>query len=239
MLSCKKEHKKDRDLPSKSLPVSHNEVCSRNRTVHTAPYETMIAILMYIYKSFDRPFDQERYDDLIRSLAASIRSELVCPFCREGGRQGHFIHWGHYERTVSAGCEEKMTASLQRICCTDCEHTHSLFPESIVPFSFFPVQLQIDVIQSYLDGSKESLQELFMKHIDQGSARNIFRRFIREWKDRLREAGASIRSPMGEITEKCADSFHRQFMQTRDVPVFWYGSLRQKVPDLPKTTGPV
>ncbi|MGX8686623.1 MAG: DUF6431 domain-containing protein [bacterium] len=199
----------------------------------------MIAIFMDVYKSFDRPFDQKRYDDLIRALAVSIRSDLVCPFCREEGRQGHFIRWGSHERILSAGCEEKMKARFQRIRCTDCGHTHALFPESIIPFSSFPAQLQTDIIQSYLDGSESSLRELMRTAISQGSAGNVIRRFIREWKDRLRQTGASIRSPLGEITEKCISSFRLQFMQAGAVPVFWYGRLLQKVPDLQRTTGPV
>ncbi len=199
----------------------------------------MIAILMGIFKSFKAPFDQERYDGTIREMARSVLRELVCPFCREEGRQGHFIRWGSYKRGVGTEGGTRMKARIQRIRCTDCRHTHALFPESLIPCSSFPAELQIKVIQSYLDGDRRSLQELMDHYISQGAAGTIFRRFIREWKDRLRETGTSIGSPVGEITEKCASSFHRQFMQAGNVPVFWYGSLRQKVPDLLKTTAAV
>ena len=103
-------------------------------------------------------------------MARSVLRELVCPFCREEGRQGHFIRWGSYKRGVGTEGGTRMKARIQRIRCTDCRHTHALFPESLIPCSSFPAELQIKVIQSYLDGDRRSLQEL-MDHSTASSCR--------------------------------------------------------------------
>ena len=211
----------------------------------------MITTAVNIFKSFEETFDTEtfkkRYSDLLELLKELLLTcSLICPFCREEGKQGHFILWGFYSRQISTGISGTALVRVQRIRCTCCRHTHAILPGETVPYSSFPAELQIRLIQARLDGDDASRDDLLEKYFsrDDDDEHLIWQRFKKKWRERSRKAGASMDSPVSVITEKCVTLLRQQFMQAGPAPVFLLEALAAedalKIPlrDLPRQHGP-
>lgn len=193
----------------------------------------MITTAVSIFKSFEETFDtdtfRKRYGEFLELLHGLLSSGLlICPFCREEGGTGHFIFWGWYSRRIETGGDGTGRVRIRRIRCSCCRHTHALLPEETVPYSAFPAELQIRLVQAYLDNDEEARDALLEKYMnkDGDDHHRILQRFKKKWQELLRKAGAAIDDPLSVITEKCVTVLERQFMQTGPARAFLLESLK-------------
>jgi len=133
----------------------------------------MITTVLNLFKSFEETFVsskfQDIYDDFIDLilLPLILKDQLICPFCREEGRSGHFTLWSVYSRLIRTGTksndrngtetetdtdsEKTERIRIRRIRCTCCRHTHAILPELIVPYSSLPAGLHLKLVQAVLE----------------------------------------------------------------------------------------
>ena len=206
----------------------------------------MITAAVNIFKTFEETFDtdtfRKRYGELLELLHGLLSSGLlICPFCSKEGKPGHFILWGTYTRSIITGSKSTDKVRIQRIRCKDCRHTHAILPEETVPYSAFPAELQIRLVQAYLDNDEEARDALLEKYIDKNSdaCHHIEQRYEKKWQELLRKAGASINDPLSVITEKCVTVLERQFMQTGPARIFLLERLKGSCPGPPRPTQPL
>ena len=206
----------------------------------------MITTKKKYFKSFDETFDiktfRERYEEYLEVIRELVHiGALICPFCSKEGKPGLFILWGTYIRSIITDSKITGKVRIQRIRCKDCRHTHAILPEETVPYSAFPAELQIRLVQAYLDNDEEARDALLEKYIDKDSdaCHHIEQRYEKKWQELLRKAGASINDPLSVITEKCVTVLEQQFMQTGPARVFLLERLKGSCPGPPRPTQPL
>ena len=218
-------------LASRSLSLSQQS--TEPSQDGTYPCNPMITTVLNLFKSFEETFDsskfQDIYDDFIDLilLPLILKDQLICPFCREEGRSGHFTLWSVYSRLIRTGrksndrngtepeSDSKKTERIRirRIRCTCCRHTHAILPELIVPYSSLPAGLHLKLVQAILEDKDKAAEDLRQEYCSERSEKRIRRLFLEKWKERLHKTGASLDSPISVITKKCVSAFREQFMQ--------------------------
>lgn len=181
----------------------------------------MITTVLNLFKSFEETFVsskfQKIYDDFIDLilLPLILKDQLICPFCREEGRSGHFTLWSVYSRLIRTETDSEKTERIRirRIRCTCCRHTHAILPELIVPYSSLPAGLHLKLVQAVLEDKDKAAEDLRQEYCSDRSEKRIRRLFLEKWKERLHKTGTSLDSPISVITKKCVSAFREQFMQ--------------------------
>ncbi|MEK6717567.1 MAG: hypothetical protein AAB253_06615 [candidate division NC10 bacterium] len=110
--------------------------------------------------------------------AVAWRAPSVCPYC-PGGRAGHWIRWGFYER-YAEGCREPHgRIRVQRFFCLIVERSFSLLPDSLLPYRFFTASHILRWLYA-LVVEKVALDAVARgERVARGTLRNLRRAFLR------------------------------------------------------------
>ena len=154
---------------------------------------------------------QKQYDELIESLDLSL---LRCPGCHHCGTVVH----AYYGRILKYR-QVVVELIVLRVKCCSCGKTHAILPDSIVPYSWIPLESTIEIINA---DSTVEINEILDTNsfIDLSDIRRVRRNFRNFWKERLKSSGLLIDS---DISRNCIDLFLRQFMQIRCTVCGSYG----------------
>lgn len=130
------------------------------------------------------------------------------------GHAGCLIRHGYYSRKLKLRYGT-YSFRILRVKCRECGHTHAILPDSVVPYSQIPVDIQHKLLL-YPLGSNE-LNEIMDNNSDitESDVLHIRARFRRYWKARLDAAFAELNSSLQSILDRCYSSYSRQFMQIK------------------------
>lgn len=136
---------------------------------------------------------------------------IPCPCCHH---KGCLIRHGHYERMVKA-ISGTVKLSVLRVKCNSCGHTHAILPESLIPYSQLPFDVQQTVL-CFPFNSKQ-VQDILNSNYDitESDISYVKTVFRRSWKERLRSMGIDCSLDPFTLFSKCYSSFLMQFMQNR------------------------
>ena len=130
------------------------------------------------------------------------------------GLKGNLIKHGYYKRSVKSD-GELIQLKILRLICKSCKKTHSILPNSIVPYSRTLLKDQINIISTYLLNG--SFDQVMIDNIliDESNLRYIINNFNRHWKERLISFKIHLNN---ELIKLCFKYYNRQFMQIKCTP---------------------
>ena len=143
---------------------------------------------------------QDIYDKMLEHIDLLL---LTCPHCKHTGTVVH----AYYDRAVKSGDGSRLL--VLRIKCRFCNKTHTILPDTLVPYSSINLEDTINIICS--DSAEEA--EAILKeniNLDLSDIYRVKRNYRLYWKERLH----SFRIPIDEdVSRQCISLFKRQFMQ--------------------------
>lgn len=150
---------------------------------------------------------QKDYDEFVESVDLF---KCKCPCC---GHKGAFNLHGLYSRRVffSSG---QVELYVQRVRCTNCNSTHSLFPSCIVPYQRMMVEHQVALLIEIEDtGGINEIGEA-LPYLEGDYLFSLYEKFHRKgWKQRLISMGLTLKSEIFELIRRSFDEFRVQFLQ--------------------------
>lgn len=154
-----------------------------------------------------KPLSSEKYTEIVSNLEFH-RIRCSC------GQAGCLVRHGYYKRRLKTQLGT-ITYKILRVRCKHCGHTHAILPETIVPYSQLPVDIQQKMLLFRL-GSEE-LEQILTQNSDitESDVLRIRVRFRCHWKERLASIGADIHIALLDLLTCCYAAFERQFMQVR------------------------
>lgn len=146
---------------------------------------------------------QELYEKQINQIHIEL---LVCPCCGHIG--GCTIH-GYYTRSVK-NPEEKAIITVMRVKCQYCNHTHSLLPCSVCPYSQILEQDQMKLIQD----EQQAMQD--NPELIEADAVYVKEKYNRCFREKLISIGLVLGNIV-KIIEECFKAFGTNFMQSHHI----------------------
>jgi len=178
----------------------------------------IFAVMPDVNRNF--PFDQERYDEFVVSISLS---QISCPY-EECGHVGFYRHGSYLRKPVSSlveGSEGKHIETsddmirLIRVRCPECNHTHTIMPEFIIPYLHLSVDVMIMIVDEEKMKGREKLKAL-MDQLDLVDLQAIYRvkAFYRKFCRSVMKDHELPGLSDPELSEKCIRAVKRQFMQS-------------------------
>lgn len=94
--------------------------------------------------------DQELYDHFLNTFDPLLQ---VCPHC---GAAANFIKAGSYSRYlihIADGSRQDLIVDVRRLQCRNCERTHAVLPDLLIPFGCHSLRFILEVLRAYLNRS--------------------------------------------------------------------------------------
>ena len=169
---------------------------------------------------------QKTYEKFIVTLLLNL-FQVPCSNCN---KKGYLIRYGTYIRNVQLDIK-KVELKVQRVRCKHCKKTHALLPDWLVPYSQILIYDMIDIIKQYEENLKKAEERQkkgqkrgpILSHIkplnpeiDIWNIAYIIKKYLKEWKSRLRSDSISLKLEAKQLTEACFKHHDMQFMQIRD-----------------------
>lgn len=169
--------------------------------------------MITIYTEGADDISQKSYDAAIAGL--DIR-ELTCT-C---GGSRCLIQHGRYERKIKAS-DGVFRLRVNRVKCNVCGCTHALLFSSIIPCSQILLKDQLAII-SCLENSSGYAQILKSNlSLDENVVRAVVLRYRRNWQQHILAGDISV-VPVESLIKNCFSTFHKQFMQIKEMPNILY-----------------
>lgn len=144
---------------------------------------------------------QEEYDEAIEKLCLP---SVECPDCHHHS----LIFHGAYSRGIKQP-DGVLSLTIQRVLCKECGHTHALLPAFLIPYCQIVLSETVHIIQASSPEEKEKIMR-DNPSIDESDIGRILKRWITEWKERLRAFCIDLSQ---QLAWHCFSSFRRQFLQ--------------------------
>ena len=130
------------------------------------------------------------------------------------GHAGCLVRHGYYKRRLKTR-QGTIVLRILRVKCKECNRTHAILPEIIVPYSRIPADLQQQMLL-YPLGSPE-MEDLMQANSDisESNVLAVRSRYRQNWKQRLLTMGMAIQEDIADLIRRSFSVFHRQFMQIR------------------------
>lgn len=161
-------------------------------------------MIAYITKKINILF----YEFFIKTLFIVENVECSC------GCKGCCIKYGTYKRKV----EHKgklITLNIQRVFCSNCHHTHSIFPCDLIPYQRLSMDDTIEIIEIYENNPKDIIDD---------EAKSVIEHY-KIWKEKTIKLNAKIRDDILKIISFCAYKFSQCFMQGKRKKYYNQGKL--------------
>lgn len=149
-------------------------------------------------------YTQADYEGDIKSL--SIRS-IQCP--NQKCNAVAFVKHGYYQRSIRFE-RDILRLNVLRLRCKLCDHTHSVLPSFIVPYSQIPLFDQLFILHCHLHSNLKASSDLINSNLDIFDIKRIILNFNGHWKERLKALNKKL---FDSLTCLCNQFFKRQFMQ--------------------------
>lgn len=158
---------------------------------------------------FCNPLSQDIYDKLLSGLQFH---QLSCTCGLSGCLKIH----GYYLRKLKHGAA-LLCLRICRVKCSCCGHTHSLIPDTMVPYSQISLPDQLQIIAASEAGTSFLPILERCTAIDENNVYSILRRYHRYWRQRILAEAIPL-LPGSALAMRCLNSFGRQFMQIKCTP---------------------
>ena len=198
--SGKHSKKKSRNPHSSKAAVpAHTTLQQQITTV-----ERHVVMITGIFTGFKR-ISEEIYRKVTENLPLH---QLRC-CC---GHAGCLVRHGYYTRKLKTR-EQTLLLCILRVRCKECGRTHAILPETVVPYSQIPADLQQHMLL-YPLGSPE-MEELMEENSDisESNVLAVRSRYRKHWKERLASMGRTIQDKIQDLIQRAFQVFHHQFMQ--------------------------
>lgn len=176
---------------------------SSNRIASTPHCYVMITKNINFYN----PITQSIYDEHVKIL---LLWKMPCS-CNH---RDCLIRHAYYTRKLKTiyGIIE---LRILRVKCKFCGKTHAILPETIVPYSQIPVDIQQIIITNH--SNKDVLSSILYDapDITPDNVHHILCSFWKYWHQRLLSENVSVSLDIADLCSKCLSTFRRQFMQIR------------------------
>lgn len=161
----------------------------------------MITIKSKKYKTFDNNI-QNKYNFVINEELKMTKLRCSC------GKKGTLIKHAYYYRLVRTPLG-KVKLRILRVLCLECNKTHAIMIQSIVPYSQLLINQQLKIITT--KGS--DLESLMIEYeIEESHLRYIKKQYDKHWKQRLLHFNISLNN---DLIDSCFHYFNQQFMQIK------------------------
>ena len=151
-------------------------------------------------------YNQNNYD---ADLASFNLYKAECPCC---GAVGFFSDHAHYLRHFSNSDSQLL---IKRVRCTKCGHTHSLLPEVIIPYRYFPSPLILKMFSLYLKDCLPVSRLAVILNLSRQAVETLIRFFEKYHKELLYMASPCLKKEFDLLFQR--EYFMRNhflFMQT-------------------------
>lgn len=157
--------------------------------------------------NFFKPITASVYDEYVKKI---LLWKVKCS-CNH---LDCLIRHGYYTRKLKT-IHGFITLRILRVKCKCCGKTHAILPETIVPYSQIPVDIQQSIICNH--SNKDVLSSILddAPDITPDDVHHILGRFRQYWNQRLQSENISAALDIADLCTKCFSSFRRQFMQIR------------------------
>ena len=157
--------------------------------------------------NFFKPITSDIYKEFVDKLPL-YNISCSCGHC------GCLIRHAYYTRKLKT-ILGTITLRILRVKCKSCGKTHAILPESIVPYSQVPVDIQRSMITHKL--GSDVLEDIMNNNYDisLSDVLHVRQKFHKFWCQRVLSAQISLSLEIKELCLTCYSLFHKQFMQIR------------------------
>ncbi len=160
--------------------------------------------MITLFVSDFKHFSQDIYD---REILRLQLWQLTCPSC---GHSACLSVHGYYYRTVFT-TEGVVRLRILRVKCS-CGRTHAVLLSSLIPYSRVPLSDQVQIASADSASTAVSRMESVLPDLSEWSVRNIYKNFVRFWKQRLLSI-PQVTELSVSLVRNCFLHFKRQFLQ--------------------------